>query len=717
MASKEEELREVFVNWMQELKENQESDADQRDNARECDSFLLDKDGQWEDDIARVLDSQKRPRYTFDKITPVLESMMADIEDMDFGANVKPAGGGADKDLALTYEGMIRTIQNESRADSIYRNACRRVMRRGFDAWMVRAKYADAWSFEQDLFIVPIPNAINRVWGSNASKRPDSSDSDFMYVLTSISLSEFKERWPDRKPVSVDDYSEDRTHDNYEPDVVVIAERFYKKKRMIEVAQMSNGEVFEVNDDYKKIKDDLLLLGVSEARIKKVEDFNWCYGVFDGTGIIEYDKPTPFKSNPIITVYGNYEHVGSNSKITYSGFVLKELDAQRVHNYAKSRDIEEGALAPRAKWWMTKAQAKGNEDQISRMNISADPVQFYTPDPNGNVPPPFYQQVSQANPHLAALGNQMAADIKEQAGVFSAMQGDFAGRMSEDTVRMQIDRGTAATRKWVNAIIDGIRRTCEVLVETIPIVYDTKRQFTITGIDGTENQVLLNEEIYDQSSGQMVKINDLNKGKYKVVCDAGPAFANRLEAGLDALLNYAKIDPTIVQQAGDIMLKSIDAPMVDQVAERKRKQLLQAGQIPEDQMTDEEKQLMQALSSQPQQPSVEQILLQIEATKAQNEQAKLIQTGQIKTMELQLKAQQQELEKAKLQVQALQDARKQSLDEAQGVADIENTKADTISKIANAEKTSGETVAQQIENLKAVTPQVTIMAVEGQEGV
>lgn len=711
MANKEEEWRKDFQNWMQELKEWQESDVDQRENARECDRFLLEKDGQWEDDIARTLDSQKRPRYTFDKCTPVLESMMADVEDMDFGCSVKPGGSGADKETALKLEGMIRAIENESRADSIYRGACRRLMRRGFDAWMIRAKYADEWSFEQDLYVVPIPNAINRVWSSNACKKADSSDSEAMYVLSAISKAEYESRWPDRQPVSVDDYDEDRDYDNYQPDVVVIAERFYKSKKTIEVAQLNDGSVIKIDDEFEKVKDELLAQGKTVVKTKKIDDYTWYYSIFDGDGIIEKDIKTPFKSNPIITVYGNYEHIGSNSKITYSGFILKEIDAQRVHNYAKSREIEEGALAPRSKWWMTKKQAKGNEDQIARMNISPDPVQFYTPDQD--APPPFYQQVAQANPHLNLLGNQMASDIKEQAGVFSAMQGDFSGRMSEETVRMQIDRGTASTRKWVNALIDGIRRTCEVLVETIPVVYDTKRQFTILGIDGTEEDITLNEEIYDQQTGQLVKVNDLNKGKYKIVCDAGPAFSNRLEAGLSALLKYAEIDPTVVQQAGDLMLKSIDAPMVDQVAERKRAQLLQAGQIPLDQMTEEEKEKMLQAAQQNQSapPSVEQILAQAEALKAQNEQIKLAQDAQFKSVELQLKAEKQQTERLKAELQAVKDMGNSNLEQAKAVADIENTNADTMKKLAETEKTSGESVSQQIDNMKSVTPQVGVITI------
>ena len=691
--SKSSDDGELFKDYVQELSEFQQSDLDQRKNARDADRFLLEKDGQWEDNIARQLDSQKRPRYTFDKVTPVIESMMADIEDMDFGCNVKPAGGGADKDLALTYEGMIRTIQNMSRSDQLFRNSCRRLMRRGFDAWIIKAEYADEWSFEQDLFIKPITNAINRVWTSNTSERADSSDSDVSYVLSSMSPSAYKEKWPDGSGVSVDDYDEDENFDNYQPEVITIAERYYKKKKTIEVVQMSNGSVHELNDDFDKIKDEMKDAGITIVKTKKVEDFNWCYAVFDGGGILQGETETVFKSNPVVTVYGNYEHLGQSSKITYSGMVLKEMDAQRVHNYAKSREIEEGALAPRSKWWMTKKQAKGHTEQISRMNISADPVQFYEPDQE--APAPYYSQTAQVNPALNMLGNQMANDIKEQAGVFSAMQGQFSGQQSEESVRMQIDRGTAATRKWVNALIDGIRRTCEILVETIPAVYDTRREFAITAADGAEEMVNLNEEIYDQQTQTLVKTNDLNAGKYKIVCDAGPAFANKMEAGLSALLEYAAIDPSVVQQGGDIMLKGIDAPYTDQLAERKRMQMLQAGMIPPTQMTDEEKEMMQQQAQQPKQPDANMLFAQAEMKKADIQEA-----------ELQLKQGQLQLEMMKLQQSAQQAGQKGNVDEAKAVSDIRNKDANTIKTQVETQNLTTSNVGQQIDNLQKLAPQV-----------
>lgn len=687
--------------WLKQLSDFQTSDLDQREQARDADHFLLDKDGQWELHVSKTLDSQKRPRYTFDKVTPVVESIMADIEDMDFSINVKPQGGEANKEDALMREGMIRTIENNCVATDVYRKAARRVIRRGFDAWEVKAKYLDPWSFEQDIVIEPIANAINRVWFDNTSTKQDGSDIESAYVLTSMSPDDYENTWPRGAKVSVSDSETHQQYEeNYQPEVITVGKKYYRKAIKVEVVQMSNGDVLEVNDDNKKIFDELKVRNIVEVNRKTVDDWSVYCRYFDGAGMLEPEQKTAFKSIPIVPVYGNHEILGHNSKITYSGIVLKEMDAQRVHNYAKSREIEEGALAPRTKWWMTKKQAQGHEIQLSQMNISADPVQFYNFDETAKAP--YQGGTNQVNPHLSTLGNQMAMDIKEQAGVFSAMQGDFAGRMSEDTVRMQIDRGTATTRKWVNSIITAIKRTGDIILEALPVVYDTKRQVMITGIDGTESSEVINNEVFDQQSQQMIQVNNLNQGKYKVVCDAGPAFANKMEAGLDALLKYAAIDPTIIAQGGDIMMRAIDAPLVDKIAERKRLQMLMQGMIPEDQMTDDEKQqvaqMMQARQAN-QQPDAAMVMAQAEMLKGQadmleqqNKQAQI----QLEAVKVQQKGQELELK-----------AQGQQFDNMNKAVDIDKTVADTAQSWAKTEQITGETMSTQIDNMQKVTPQVT----------
>jgi hypothetical protein len=665
--------KELHLSWLQELSDAQEADRDMREQARDSDSFLLDKDGQWEDDVSRVLDSQKRPRYTFDQVTPAIEILMADIEDMDFASNIRPHGGQANKDDALVFEGMIRTIENESNASDMYRQAVRRLMRRGFDAWCVKSDYSDSESFDQDLIIKQIPNAINRVWVDPTAKEEDSSDSEYSYILTSLSPVKYKEQFPDGDMVSVEAGDFDDTWEEYQPEVVVVGERYYKKQVDKEIAQMSNGEVIELTEDSQKIIDELALAGITITRTKTAKVDVFYHRFFDGGGFLSKERQTIFKSNPVVTVYGNFELIGEASKRTYSGVVQKLMDYQRVLNYSKSREIEEGALAPREKLLMTKKQAKGNEKQLASMNVSADPVLFYNPD--GEAPQPYKLGGAQVNPHLTTTANDMSAGIQISSGINNAMSGQHAARMSEDSLRMQIDRGTGSTRKWVNALIRGIRRTSQILLEAIPTTYDTKRQYALTNIDGTEDVVTLNDEIYDQQSQSMVKVNWLSAGKYKVYCDAGPAFNNRLEAGREALLAYAQIDPTITQMAGDVLLRSIDAPYVDKIADRKRQQMLQQGLIPFDQMTDEEKEQLQQqmmANQQNQQPDANMVLAMAEQQKAQADMV----DAQTSAREAEIKAFEAETRRQKIQVDA-----------AEAGVNIENKQADTIGKhLDNAAK-------------------------------
>jgi hypothetical protein len=646
------------LTWCNQLSDFQQSDLDQRKQARECDRFLLDKDGQWEESVARSLDSQKRPRYTFDQVTPVIENIMADIEDMEFGSNVKPSGGDATKDLAKTYEGMVRSIEADSGATDIYRNACRRLIRRGFDAWIVKAKFKEEWSFDQSLVIEPIPNAINRVWTANTSSKADSSDSDVAYVLTSVTPEAYKEQFPEGTMVSIDDADLGEHYDQYRPEVIIFGERYYKKETTREVCQLSNGEIVEKDDNFEKVVDEYKAQGITVVREKKVKDFKIYHRFFDGGGVLSKERETVFRTLPVVTVYGNFELLGENSKITYSGITLKEMDYQRVFNYAKSREIEEGALAPRRKLIMSKKMAAGNQKQISSLNVSADPVLFVTPDPEfGPV-----QELggAQVNPNLANLANDMAMGMQVTGGTNNAMNGQYAGRMSEDALRMQIDRGTGATRKWVNALVVGIKRTCEILVQTIPPVYDTKQQFMILGEDGSEEMVTLNDEVYDTQTQQMVRVNTLNKGQYKVICNAGPAFANKQEAGLSAMLNYAAIDPSIVQTGGDLMLKSIDAPLMDEMAARKRAQIVQAGMIPQDQLTDEELQAQAQAAQQPQQEDPVVMLERMKEETLQMAQENKAVENKIKVAQLQMDA---EGKQEKLQVDVL--AKSRSIEQEQ----------------------------------------------------
>ncbi|MCK4815794.1 hypothetical protein KA005_08490, partial [bacterium] len=71
------------------LSEAQEAEHDNREKVREVTHFLQKDDGQWEPSIIQAMIG--RPRYTFDKCNPVVDSIAGEMEQAEFGIKVRPS--------------------------------------------------------------------------------------------------------------------------------------------------------------------------------------------------------------------------------------------------------------------------------------------------------------------------------------------------------------------------------------------------------------------------------------------------------------------------------------------------------------------------------------------------------------------------------------------------------------------------------------------------
>lgn len=635
------------------LKACQEADIDNRERSRESIEFLYARDGQWEPGIFGPSDNDK-PRYTFDLTSPIVDQIADDIDQLDFGIDVKPAGGDASKEDAKIYNGLIRNIESISDAETTYELEGRAAVEGGFGAWYVKADYADADSFDQDLLICPIANSIDSVWPGPFTK-PDASDMEYCYVLEAIPKDEYDDKHKDRagQGLSQGKWSNAFYH---KPDTIIVGQIYYLEQEKRELLLMSNGQVIEDSEDNRKVLDELEAQGVTVSDRRNQPRQVCMTRLFDGEGWMTEPKRTVFSSIPVVLVLGNLKFY--ENKILYHGSVDKLIDPQRVFNYAKSREIEEGALAPRAKKWMTQEQAKGFEDQIATMNTNADPVQFYNH--VEGQPPPFDTGGAQINPGLSKTSDDMHGIMRGVGGVFDASMGDNPNMQSGVAIERLQNRGDVGSRKYIKALERAIARTGSILVDAIPRVYDTRRQVRVMKEDGSYDLTTLNDAVFDQQTMEWVTVNDLSKGKYDVVCKAGPAFDNRQQKTVSALTEMAQYDPALMQEAGDVIFRNISAPGMDLIADRKRKQLFEAGAIPVEQMTDEELALFQQMQQQPPQPDpmmlaaqaemekatvereANQVKLAVEQEKVRLEALKLqIQQGeqQLKGIDLQLKAQ------------------------------------------------------------------------------
>jgi len=467
-------------------------------------------------------------------------------------------------------------------------------------------------------------------------------------VLHAVSLDEYDQRWPEGSGKSVGDGKDSQAYYD-KAEVVIIGELLFCKEKHRELVMMSNGRVYDAAGDYLEAKDELAALGVTEVKRRKKADKVVCSRLFDGNDWLEESSETVFNAIPVIPIYGNFKVF--EDKVLYQGAVEKVLDPQRVLNYSLSREIEEGALAPRAKTWMTKKQAAGHEKTLATLNTNSDPVQFYNNDPE--VPgPPGQTGGAQINPGLRTISESMRGIIGQAAGMFAANMGDNPGLQSGVAIQMQQNKGDNGTIKYFKALEFAIAYTGRLLVKSIPKVYDTQRQSRLMYEDGTYEMGTLNEEVIDGQTGRSMILNDLSQGTYDVVCKAGPSFKNRQEETINALLEIAKVDPSILAMGGDLLLKNISTPVAEQLAERKRAQMIAQGLIPEKQLTDEERQEQQAKAQGQQQQDPNMVLAQAEMLKGQAEML----NAQNKQMELQIRAMEAQTKAQAAQTSAAVDA-------------------------------------------------------------
>lgn len=624
----------------------QDVETDNREAAREAHNFVDKRDGQWEPEIVSAMTG--RPRYTFDKVNPIIDQITGEIDQADFDIRIRPGGGEATKETAAVYDGIIRSIERSSSAQHIYSQGGRAAVTAGIGGWMVVQDWADADSFDQDLFIRPLSNFEDRVFFDEGAEMQDASDANHVFVLTPMAESRYKEIWPDGSGMSVSKGNLSDVY-YYKKEEVVVGQVFYKKPITKELIQFSDGSVREANDDIKLVMDELAAAGITETKRRKRKSHKIMSRLFDGKEWLNDEQETVFSELPVIPVYANFRI--REGKVLYRGAVEKMIDPQRVYNYTRSREVEEVALAPRAKYWMTRKQAQGNETQLATLNTNADPVQFYTVDPD--APPPAQMGGAQLNQGLLTAAQSASSDLQEAAGIFGLNQGRVdGGPLSGVAIQSLQNKGDNSTIKYFKAMEVAITATAKVLVKAIPKVYDTARQVRILNEDGSQEIMSVNDRVFDQQTNRWVVVNDLSKGTYDVTCDVGPAFKNRQQEAVKALTELMGTIGAVGELGGDVLLKNINSPGVDVVAERLRMQMVNNGLIPESQLTDEEKQRIQQAQMmaqmQPQEPTAEDQIAMAEIERVKAETADVISKAQERQAKSDFKVMELDLEQQKI---------------------------------------------------------------------
>lgn len=563
-------------------------------------SFVIGE-GQWPEEIRRQREDEGKPCLTLNRLPQFVRQVTGQIRQINPAIRVIPAGSEATKEVAEIYEGLIRQIEAQCDASSIYEQTAESAAACGIGHFRIRADYCDDNSFDQELLIERIPNPFAVFWDPLA-KHSSRSDAGYCFIVEEMQIEDFRKEYPDR--VAEDVTSENRPADLrrwFTPDTVAVAEYYWIEFEEFTIGLMADGSV---------VRDPKPPLNFTRKRTVKSPRVKWAK--ITGAEVLEGPVDIPARQIPVFAVTGEEWHLGE--EMYRSSVIRFAKDAQQLYNYGRSAHAEIVALQPKAPYMVTPKQVAGLEQIWADANRNNAPYLVYNPDPN--APPPQRSTPPVPSPGLMQEIGLSVEDLKATTGVYDASLGNRSNETSGVAIAQRQMESQLGTSVYADNMIKSIHQCGKVLVQMIPAVYDTARVIRILGEDDQEKQVQINQVMMDLAG--RVEVNDLTVGKYDVKITSGPSYDTKREAASDGMLSFISAYPPAAAVTADLVAKAQDWPDADKFADRLRK-TLPPGVIDIDDMDPEQQQQVQAAQQQAQQ--MEQIQQELAMTNAQLELA------------------------------------------------------------------------------------------------
>jgi hypothetical protein len=540
----------------------QDAESEIRDLALEDLKFAAGD--QWPERIKKSRHDDNRPCLTINRLPQFIRQVTNDQRQNRPAINVSPVDDVGDVDTAKVLKGIVRHIEYTSDADTAYDTAFQSAVTGGFGYYRVVTEYADPYSFEQEIRIKAIRNPFS-VYLDPSHECPAGSDANWGFIFTDLSRDEYKQAYPKSELASIQWADAEQSAPEWiEKDQVRIAEYFYKEfeeKTFVLLSDKSVVEKSQLPDGF----DESLIVSERTSQIQKV-----CWIKHNGIEVLE-KTDWPGQWIPIVKVIGE-ELIVDGKRILVS-LIRHSKDAQQMLNYWKSAETEAIALAPKAPWVAAEGQIEGYEHIWNTSNVKNHTVLPYKMvDLNGTpAPPPQRMAVEPAVQAITQAAMLSADDLKGTMGIYDAALGARSNEQSGIAIQRRNIQAQTSNFHFVDNLAKSIRHTGRILVDLIPHIYDTERAVRILGEDGSEEIVRVNVDPETLEGGQ--KPNHLSAGKYDVTVSTGPSYETKRQESLATMLELSKSVPVIGQVAPDLLIKAMDFPMAQELAERVKKTL------------------------------------------------------------------------------------------------------------------------------------------------
>lgn len=566
MAKPAKNDRDQLAEMLERYRRASEACAELYELAREDIKFVNKPGCQWDANLKKRRGD--RPCYEFPKLQTHNRQVINEMRQSRPQGKVRGVEE-SDTGLAEIMNGLAMNILDVSNADLAHDIAFECAVDGGMGNFRIRTDYADDAGFDQCVYVEPIRNPFAVKYDPAASEI-DRRDGLFTFVEEFMPESEFERQFPN---ADLKNFEGNKECSDWRDDGKIrIAEYWYKEPVKRTLLALSNGAVvWQDEADMAAVE----ASGLTVAKERVVDSHKVMMRLTNGAEWLKDAQEFPSKYIPIIPVWGQIKNIDGEDY--WQGLTRGAKDQQRLHNVHRTAIVEAVAKSPKAPFIAKPKWIKGFESMWKRANSEDYPVLFVSDDAE-QVPARAAQaEVPVALIQLANMDNE---DIKASTGIFDP-NAPQSQEKSGVAIQRRAAQSSTATFNYIDNLARAIRFEYEILIDMIPKVYDTQRVVRVLGQDGGEKWVQLYQQVQDPETGQTVTLNDISKGKYDVTVTVGPSYATqRMEAATAFGQLVGQIGPSfppLAELLGYQVIKNLDLPGNDEVAEAVRKILVQQG--------------------------------------------------------------------------------------------------------------------------------------------
>lgn len=549
-------------------------DADNGNRAAAVNDLEFLNGEQWDTTARRARELDGRPCLTINKLPTFLHQVTNDQRQNVCSIKISPVDDKADVEVAKIMQGLIRHIEYSSNADIAYDTAVNSAAAIGQGYFRLITDYCRPDSFDQEIKFKRSRNALN-VYFDPASEEPDGSDAKRCMITGKMPKGQFQRENPGAQ-VTTDGFptgTGDKGIAQWIWDDFIRVAEFYRLEYTPDtLIELTNGET--------GYKSQLLEMppGVSIARSRPTQRQKVMWYKLTAIEVLER---TEIKCQwiPVFPIYG--DEIDIDGKVYRSGLVRNAKDPARMYNYWMTSATEEVALRTKTPFIGAEGQFEGYESDWNQANVRSLPYLEYKPvDLNGNLaPPPQRQPMTDVPIGVLRMSEHANDNIKATTGLFDSSLGARGTATSGVQERAQQRQGDLANFHYTDNRNRSVRQAGRCLISMIPHYYDAPRIVRVMGEDGKIEFAEINKPIPegqqkpDESGAIKTILNDMTVGEYDLTVSVGPSYNTLRQEAAESMTAIGEKWPKLMDFAGDKVIRAMDWPGADGIADRVKRSI------------------------------------------------------------------------------------------------------------------------------------------------